>query len=70
MDGSAPMLIELLSPAGRPVQITRDLPGFWHGSWLDVRADMRSRYPKHHWPENPTSADSKIRPKRRKADRN
>lgn len=69
MDGSVPILIELLSPAGRPVQLTRDLPGFWQGSWSDVRADMRSRYPKHHWPENPTSADSKVRVKRREAKR-
>ena len=69
MDGSVPMLIELLSPAGRPVQITRDLPGFWLGSWSDVRADMRSRYPRHHWPENPTSADSRVKVQRREAKR-
>lgn len=69
MEGSVPILIELLSPAGRPVQITRDLPGFWQGSWSDVRADMRSRYPKHHWPENPTSADAKVRVKRRESKR-
>ncbi len=45
--------IELLSPAGRPIQITNDLPGFWRGTWKDVRADLRGRYPKHPWPENP-----------------
>ncbi len=50
------VLVELLSPAGRPIQITRDLPGFWRGSWQDVRSEMRGRYPKHYWPQNPQSA--------------
>ena len=49
-----PLRLELLSPARRPVQITMDLPGFWQGSWKLVRAEMRSRYPKHFWPESPT----------------
>lgn len=49
-----PLRLELLSPARRPVQITGDLPGFWQGSWKLVRAEMRSRYPKHFWPESPT----------------
>ncbi len=56
MRGKVPLLIELLSPAQRPVQLTRDLPGFWRGSWPDVRSDMRGRYPKHDWPENPLEA--------------
>ena len=50
------VLFKLLSPAGRPMQITRDLSGFWKGSWADVRKDMRGRYPKHDWPENPELA--------------
>ncbi|CAM1634915.1 C-terminal domain-like [Bartonella choladocola] len=55
-DGHIPLVLELLSPSHRPIQITRDLPGFWRGSWADVRADMRGRYPKHPWPEDPLSA--------------
>ncbi|TCD16294.1 ATP-dependent helicase HrpB [Oricola cellulosilytica] len=51
-----PLTIELLSPARRPIQRTRDLPGFWSGSWASVRADLRGRYPKHPWPEDPASA--------------
>lgn len=51
-----PLLVHLLSPAQRPVQTTMDLPGFWAGSYADVRKDMRARYPKHPWPENPASA--------------
>lgn len=54
-EGRLPLTLELLSPAHRPVQITRDLPAFWAGSWADVRADMRGRYPKHVWPENPAT---------------
>src|SRR5690606_25229326 len=51
-----PLTLELLSPAQRPVQKPRDLPGFRRGSWADVRADMRGRYPKHVWPEDPAAA--------------
>ncbi len=54
--GKLPLLLELTSPAHRPIQTTRDLPGFWAGSWRDVRADMRGRYPKHPWPEDPANA--------------
>jgi ATP-dependent helicase HrpB len=63
--GRVPLLIELLSPAHRPVQMTRDLPGFWRGSYKDVRADLRGRYPKHPWPENPLTATATRRAKRR-----
>lgn len=51
-----PLLMELLSPASRPIQLTADLPRFWRGSWADVRADLRGRYPRHAWPEDPLSA--------------
>ncbi|MCU0947359.1 MAG: ATP-dependent helicase HrpB [Porphyrobacter sp.] len=51
--GSAPLLLKLTSPAGRPIQSTRDLPGFWRGSWADVVKDMKGRYPKHRWPDQP-----------------
>ncbi|WP_334175933.1 ATP-dependent helicase HrpB, partial [Pseudoxanthobacter sp.] len=51
-----PLLMELLSPASRPIQLTADLPRFWRGSWADVRADLRGRYPRHNWPEDPVSA--------------
>ncbi len=55
-DPPRPILIELLSPARRPVQTTQDLPGFWANSYADVRKEMRARYPKHPWPENPADA--------------
>ena len=54
--GRVPLVIELLSPGHKAVQITRDLPGFWRGSYADVRSDLRGRYPRHPWPEDPTSA--------------
>ncbi len=63
--GGVPLKITLLSPARRPVQVTRDLPGFWTGSYADVRKDMRAQYPKHPWPEDPTQADPTLRVKRR-----
>lgn len=58
--------ITLLSPAQRPVQVTTDLPGFWAGSYADVRKDMRAKYPRHPWPDDPTQADPTLRAKRRK----
>jgi ATP-dependent helicase HrpB len=53
MIGEAPLLLKVTSPAGRPIQATRDLPGFWRGSWAEVRKEMKGRYPKHRWPEEP-----------------
>ena len=55
--GGVPLTLKLLSPARRPVQITRDLGGFWRGSYAEVRKDMRGRYPRHYWPENPLEAE-------------
>jgi ATP-dependent RNA helicase HrpB len=54
--GAVPLVLELLSPAQRPVQVTRDLPGFWRGSYAAVRSDLRGRYPRHAWPEDPATA--------------
>jgi ATP-dependent helicase HrpB len=54
--GTVPLVLELLSPAQRPVQVTRDLPGFWRGSYAAVRSDLRGRYPRHPWPEDPANA--------------
>jgi ATP-dependent helicase HrpB len=65
--GRVPLVLHLLSPARRPIQITKDLPGFWRGSWAAVRADMRGQYPKHPWPEDPLNAEPTRRAKPRGA---
>lgn len=63
LPGGQSLLVELLSPAHRPLQITRDLPGFWKGSYKEVAKEMRGRYPKHFWPENPSDAQATTRTK-------
>jgi ATP-dependent helicase HrpB len=63
--GKFPLTLELLSPASRPIQITRDLPGFWRGSWASVKAEMKGRYPRHEWPDDPATANATARAKPR-----
>jgi ATP-dependent helicase HrpB len=62
--GQVPLTLAITSPAGRPIQTTKDLPGFWLGSWRDVAKDMRGRYPKHPWPDDPAAAPPTLRTKR------
>lgn len=64
-----PLVLSLTSPAGRPIQTTRDLPGFWAGSWADVAREMRGRYPRHPWPDDPSAADPTLRTKKADARR-
>ncbi len=63
--GRVPLVIELLSPAHRPVQVTRDLPGFWRGSYQAVKTEMKGRYPRHPWPDDPIAAPATRRAKPR-----
>jgi len=63
--GKVPLIVELLSPAHRPVQLTRDLPGFWRGSYAAVKVEMKGRYPRHPWPDNPLEAPATRRAKPR-----
>ncbi len=63
--GRVPLTLALLSPAHRPIQLTKDLPGFWKGSWREVRTEMKGRYPRHVWPEDPAAADPTTRAKPR-----
>ncbi len=63
MIGNTPLLLKLTSPAGRPIQSTRELPAFWRGSWDDVRKDMKGRYPKHRWPDEPWAEKPSLKTK-------
>jgi ATP-dependent helicase HrpB len=63
MIGATPLLLKLTSPAGRPLQSTRDLPGFWRGSWADVVRDMKGRYPRHRWPDRPWTEKPSLKTK-------
>ena len=65
VDGQVPLVVQLLSPADRPIQITADLPGFWQGSWADVKKDLAGRYPKHSWPTDPANSEPP-QPRRRR----
>jgi ATP-dependent helicase HrpB len=67
--GAVPLTLAISSPAGRPIQTTRDLPGFWSGSWRDVAKDMRGRYPRHPWPDDPAGAAPTLKTKRAAARR-
>ena len=62
--GRVPLTLRLTSPAGRPIQTTKDLPGFWKGSWAAVAKEMRGRYPRHPWPDDPAAADPTLRTKK------
>jgi len=64
LEGKIALLIHLLSPARRPIQVTRDLPGFWNGSYGDVKKEFKGRYPKHYWPDDPRNAEATSRTKK------
>ncbi|CAN5386272.1 ATP-dependent helicase HrpB [soil metagenome] len=59
-----PLVLSLTSPGAKPIQTTRDLPGFWKGSWADVVKEMRGRYPRHNWPDDPTGAPASLKTKK------
>jgi len=63
-NGRVPLTLAITSPAGRPIQTSKDLPGFWAGSWRDVAKEMRGRYPKHPWPDDPAIAAPTLKTKR------
>ena len=63
MIGTTPLLLKLTDPGGKPMQATRDLPGFWRGSWRDVAKDGRGRYPKHRWPDEPWAEKPSLKTK-------
>jgi ATP-dependent helicase HrpB len=63
--GRVPVTLHLLSPASRPVQVTRDLAGFWRTTYFEVRKDLKGRYPRHHWPDDPLAAEPTRRVKPR-----
>ena len=64
MIGTTPLLFKLTDPGGKPMQATRDLPGFWHGSWRDVQKDGKGRYPKHRWPDEPWAEKPSLKTRR------
>ncbi|MGH7497421.1 MAG: ATP-dependent helicase C-terminal domain-containing protein, partial [Gemmatimonadales bacterium] len=64
--GGIPVTLHLLSPAGRPVQVTRDLAGFWRSTYFEVRKDLKGRYPKHFWPDDPLEAEPTRQAKRKR----
>ena len=64
--GRLPLAVHLLSPGGRVVQVTSDLPGFWRGTWTEVRKELAGRYPKHEWPLDPSTATAAGGPRRRR----
>ena len=63
--GKVPVIVHLLSPAGRPVQVTKDLASFWRSAYQEVKKELRGRYPRHHWPDDPLTAQPTNRTKRR-----
>jgi ATP-dependent helicase HrpB len=65
-DGKVPVMLHLLSPAGRPIQVTRDLESFWHNTYPEVKKELKGRYPKHPWPEDPWTAPATAGVTRRK----